>query len=133
MHTWFKAGKKILPFAEILSEWKSFGQFFRSFTDQCLPADTELADMGEGNVCFIVQANSLKGLTTLWKMYQDGTLKAHLYDFLVTDKVKHLAVVEEKLELEVTIPDEEYERVYIHLNEAKGNQGKCNLRITHKN
>ena len=78
--------------------------------------------MGEGSVCFTVQANSLNGLTTLWNMYQDGTLKTRLYDFLVTEKVKLLAEAEEKVELTATIEEEDYRRACIDLNnEAKGN------------
>ena len=102
--------------------WESIGQFFRSFVDQVLPADTELADMGQEGVCFTVQANTSKGLNTLWNMYQDGTLKARLYDFVVTDRAKHLAEAEENIELTVKIEEEEYERAYNDLNnEGKGN------------
>ena len=112
----------MLTFAEILANWESVGQFFRSFADRVLPGDAELADMGGGCVCFTVQVNSLKELTILWNMYQDGTLKARLHDFLVTDKVKHLAEAEENVELTVTIVEEEYKRACIGLNnEAKGN------------
>ena len=122
LKTWLLVSRKALTFAEILVNWESIGRFFRSFSDQVLPADTELADMGGGCVCFTVQANSLKGLDTLWKMYQDGTLKAHLYDFLVTEKVKLLAEAEEDVELKITIEEEEYRRACIDLNnEAKGN------------
>ena len=86
-----------------------------------------------GCVCFTVQANNLKGLTTLWNMYQDGTLKARLYDFLVTEKVKHLAEAEENVELTVTIEEEEYKRACIDLNnEAKGNQATYTQQIKHK-
>ena len=54
-------------------------------------------------------------------MYQDGTLRARLYDFLVTE-VKHLAAAEENVELTVTIEEEEYKRAFINLdNETKGN------------
>ena len=121
LKTWVQVFRKVLPFAEILGCFKSVGQCFRSFDERVLPADTELADMGEGCVCFTVQANSLKGLTTLWNMYQDGTLKARLYDFLVTE-VKHLAEAEENVELTVTFEEEEYKRVFIYLNnETKGN------------
>ena len=130
---WLLVGRKALKFAEILVNWESIGQFFRSFGDQVLPADTELADMGGGCVCFTVQANSLKGLTTLWNMYQDGTLRARLYDFLVTE-VKHLAEAEENVELTVTIEEEEYKRACIDLNnEAIGNQATYTLQIKHKN
>ena len=122
LKTWVQVFRKVLPFAEILGCFKSVGQCFRSFDERVLPADTELADMGGGCVCFTVQANSLKGLDTLWKMYQDGTLKAHLYDFLVTEKVKLLAEAEEDVELKITIEEEEYRRACIDLNnEAKGN------------
>ena len=119
LKTWLLVSRKALTFAEILVNWESIGQFFRSFGDQVLPADTELADMGGGCVCFIVQASSLKGLNSLWNMYQDGTLKARLHDFLVTEKVKLLAEAEENVELTVTIEEEEYRRAYIDL--VKGN------------
>ena len=132
LKTWLLVSRKALTFAEILVNWESIGRFFRSFSDQVLPADTELADMGGGCVCFTVQANSLKGLTTLWNMYQDGTLRARLYDFLVTE-VKHLAEAEENVELTVTIEEEEYKRACIDLNnEAKGNQATYTQQIKHK-
>ena len=121
LKTWVQVFRKVLPFAEILGCFKSVGQCFRSFDERVLPPDTELVNMGRKCVCFTVQANSLKGLTTLWNMYQDGTLKARLYDFLVTE-VKHLAEAEENVELTVTFEEEEYKRVFIYLNnETKGN------------
>ena len=90
--------------------------------------------MGEENICFTVQANSLEGLTAMWNMYQDGTLKARLYDFLVIERFKYLVDNWKDVELTVTIGEEEYRRASIHLNnEAKGNQTKCNLSITHEN
>ena len=122
LKTCLLVSRKAITFAEILANWESVGQFFRSFAERVLPPDTELADMGEGSVCFTVQANSLNGLTTLWNMYQDGTLKTRLYDFLVTEKVKLLAEAEEKVELTATIEEEDYRRACIDLNnEAKGN------------
>ena len=119
LKTWLLVSRKALTFAEILVNWESIGQFFRNFGDQVLPADTELADMGGGCVCFIVQASSLKGLNSVWNMYQDGTLKARLHDFLVTEKVKLLAEAEENVELIVTIEEEEYRRACDDL--VKGN------------
>ena len=113
----------MLAFPELFRKSRSVGQFFKSVNDWVLPPDAELADINSGSVYFTVQANSLNGLTTLWKMYKDGTLKARLYDFLVTDKDKLLVEDEEELDLQVTISEEEYSRVYIHLNnEAKGNR-----------
>ena len=123
----------MVSFNDILGCCKSVAQCFRSFDERVLPPDTELVNMGRGSVCFTVQANSLKGLTTLWNMYQDGTLKARLYDFLVTEKVKHLAEAEENVELTVTIEEEEYKRACIDLNnEAKGNQATYTQQIKHK-
>ena len=121
LKTWVQVFRKVLPFAEILGCFKSVGQCFRSFDERVLPPDTELVNMGRKCVCFTVQANSLKGLTTLLNMYQDGTLKARLYDFLVTE-VKHLAEAEDNVELTVTIEEEDYKRAFINLNnETKGN------------
>ena len=111
----------MVSFNDILGCFKSVSQCFRSFDERVLPPDTELVNMGRGSVCFTVQTNSLKGLTNLWIMYQDGTLRARLYDFLVTE-VKHLAAAEENVELTVTIEEEEYKRAFINLdNETKGN------------
>ena len=122
LKTWLLVSRKALTFAEILVNWESIGQFFRSFGDQVLPADTELADMGGGCVCFTVQASSSKGLNSLWNMYREGKLKARLHDFLVTEKVKLLAEAEENVELTVTIEEEEYRRACIDLeNKVKGN------------
>ena len=107
-----------------MSTFQSVGQLFRSFTNwfQSQSTDIELIDFGDGSVCFTVQAKSLKGLTTLWERYKDGTLKKSLYDFLVTHKVKQLAEAGEDVELTVTIDKEEYERACIDLKkEAKGN------------
>ena len=121
MKTWVEAFGRVVSFNDILGCCKSVAQCFRSFDERVLPPDTELVNMGRGSVCFTVQANSLKGLTTLWKMYQDGTLRARLYDFLVTE-VKHFSEAEENVELTVTIEEEDYKRAFIYLNnEAKGN------------
>ena len=134
LKTWLQVGRTAITLVEILASWESFPQFLRSFTERVLPTGTELVDANGGSVCFTVQANSLKGLTTLWNMYQDGTLKARLYDFLVTEKVKHLAEAEENVELTVTIEEEEYKRACIDLNnEAKGNQATYTQQIKHKN
>ena len=111
-----QVGRTAITLVEILASWESFPQFLRSFTERVLPTGTELVDANGGCVCFTVQANSLKGLTTLWNMYKDGTLKARLYDFLVTEKVKHLAEAEENVELTVTIEEEEYKRACIKIS-----------------
>ena len=121
LKTWIKPSERAVSFKEILDPFKSVRQCFTRIDIKVLPSDTEVVDISEGSICFTVQANSLKGLTTLWNMYQDGTLKARLYDFLVTE-VKHLAEAEENVELTVTIEEEEYKRAFIYLNnETKGN------------
>ena len=124
LETVIRVGEGFLTFLDIMSTFQSVGQLFRSFTNwfQSQSTDIELIDFGDGSVCFTVQAKSLKGLTTLWERYKDGTLKESLYDFLVTHKVKQLAEAEEDVELTVTIDKEEYERACIDLKkEAKGN------------
>ena len=121
LKTWIKASERAVYLKEILASFKSIGQCSTRIDIKVLPSDTEVVDISEGSICFTVQANSLKGLTTLWNMYQDGTLKARLYNFLVTE-VKHLAEAEENVELTVTIEEEDYKRAFIYLNnETKGN------------
>ena len=121
LKTWIKASERAVSLKEFLASFKSIGQCSTRIDIKVLPSDTEVVDISEGSICFTVQANSLKGLTTLWNMYQDGTLKARLYNFLVTE-VKHLAEAEENVELTVTIEEEDYKRAFIYLNnETKGN------------
>ena len=86
-----------------------------------LPAGLKLIGMGTGCVCFTIQADNLMGLTALWNMYEDGTLKKRLFDFFVTDEMRTLAGGEENVELTVTIGKKEYEKVYFELlREADG-------------
>ena len=55
-------------------------------------------------------------------MYQDGTLKARLFDFLVTEEMKTRAGDEGEVELTVAIEEGEYEKACTELiDEAKGN------------
>ena len=58
-------------------------------------------------------------------MYQDGTLKARLHDFLVTEKVKLLAEAKENVELTVTIEEEEYRRACIALSKLVNSAGNA--------
>ena len=61
------------------------------------------------------------GLTALWNMYEDGTLRERLFDLFVTDEMKTRAGGEENVELTVTIEKEEYEKAYFELvQEANG-------------
>ena len=131
LETVIRVGERFLTFHDIMSTFQSVGRLFGSFTNwfQSQSTDIELIDFSESvclsdeSVCFTVQAKSLEGLTTLWKMFEDGKLKESLYDFLVTHKVIKLDEAGEDVEVTVSIVEEEYQKkVFIDLNnEAKGN------------
>ena len=104
------ASVTVLSLREVLSRWNTYDELVRCFNDCVLPAGTQLVDVSQGCVCFTVKADSLTGLTTLWKMYQDGTLKARLRTFFVTDEMEKRAGGGENVEVTVTIEEEEYER-----------------------
>ena len=95
------------------------------FSDESVRFSDESVRFSDGSVYFTVQAKSLKGLTTLWEMFKNGTLEKSLYDFLVTYKVIELAEAGEDVELTVSIEEEAYKRACIDLNndlnKAKGN------------
>ena len=114
------AGITLFTVREILTRWSTYEQLVNCFEDCVLPAGTRLIEVGQGCVCFTVQADNLKGLTTLWNMYQDGTLKARLYDFLVTDEMRNRAGGEENVELTVTIEEEEYKKALTELIDQTG-------------
>ena len=111
------AGITLLTVREILTRWTTYDQLVNCFEDCVLPAGTRLIEVGQGCICFTVQADNLKGLTTLWNMYQDGTLKARLFNFFVTDEMKTRAGGDENVELTVTIDENEYQKAWIELND----------------
>ena len=106
---------------EVLSRWSTFDQLVTA-VDRCvLPAGTSLVNLTDGCVCLTVQAESLSALTSLWNLYQDGTLERRLYDFFVTDEVKEQAGGE-TVEVNVSIEEEEYDKACRELiKEARGN------------
>ena len=106
---------------EVLSRWSTFDQLVTA-VDRCiLPAGTSLVNLADGSLCLTVQAETLSALTTLWNLYQDGTLERRLYNFFVTDDVKERAGGE-TVEVNVNIEEEEYDKAYRELiNEAQGN------------
>ena len=115
------AGITLLSVRDILTRWSSYDQLVTSFQDCVLPAGSRLIKVGRGCVCFTIQVDNLMGLTALWNMYKDGTLKERLFDFFVTDEMKTRAGGEENVELTVTIEKEEYEKAYFELaQEAYG-------------
>ena len=115
------AGITLLTVHEILTRWPTYDQLVTSFQKCVLPAGSRLIEVGQGCVCFTVQVDNLMGLTALWNMYKDGTLRERLFNFFVTDEMKTRAGGEENVELTVTIEKEEYEKVYFELlQEADG-------------
>ena len=115
------AGITLLTVREILTRWSTYDQLVTCFQGCVLPAGSRLIEVGQGCVCFTIQVDNLMGLTALWNMYEDGTLKERLFDFFVTDEMKTRAGGEENVELTVTIEKEEYEKAYFELvQEADG-------------
>ena len=115
------AGLTLLSVRAILKGWSTYDQLVTGFQNCVLPAGSRLIEVGTGCVCFTIQADNLMGLTALWNMYEDGTLKERLFDFFVTDEMKTRAGGEENVELTVTIEKEEYEKAYFELvQEANG-------------
>ena len=118
--TVFKA-VAVVSTAELLIGWSTYDQLVTAVNTCVLPAGTSLVNVTDGCVCLTVQAETLSALTTLWNLYQDGTLERRLYNFFVTDEVKERAGGE-TVEVNVSIEEEEYDKARLELmNEAKGN------------
>ena len=114
-------GLLLLTVSTIVKGWSTFDKFVTSFEKCVLPVGVCLIGVDEGCVCFTIQADNRMGLTDLWNLYEDGTLKKRLFDFFVTDEMRTLAGGEENVELTVTIGKAEYEKVYYELvQEADG-------------
>ena len=116
------AGITLLTVREVLSRWNTYDELVTCFNDCVLPAGTQLVEVSQGCLCFTVEADNLTGLTTLWNMYQDGSLKASLRDFLVTDEMEKRACGGENVEVVVTIEEEEYKKActeFINKTEGK--------------
>ena len=118
--TVFKA-VAVVSTAELLIGWSTYDQLVTAVNTCVLPAGTSLVNLTDGCVCLTVQAETLSALTTLWNLYQDGTLERRLYNFFVTDEVKERAGGE-TVEMSVTIEEEEYDKACRELIcEARGN------------
>ncbi|KAL9984365.1 hypothetical protein ACROYT_G006650 [Oculina patagonica] len=107
-------GITVVSTLEVLSRWSTFDQLVTAVNSCVLPAGTGLVQLTDGCVCLTVRAETLSALTTLWSLYQDGTLETRLYDFFVTDEVKERAGGEE-VEMTVTIDEQEYEKACCEL------------------
>jgi len=106
--TVFKA-VAVVSTAELLIGWSTYDQLVTAVNTCVLPAGTSLVNLTDGCVCLTVQAETLSALTTLWNLYQDGTLEKRLYNFFVTDEVKERAGGE-TVEVNVTIEEEDYDK-----------------------
>ena len=113
-------GITVVSTMEVLSRWSTFDQLVTAVNTCVLPAGTSLVNLTDGCVCLTVQAETLSALTTLWNLYQDGTLERRLHNFFVTDEVKEHAGGE-AVEVNVTIEEEEYNKARLELiGEAQG-------------
>ena len=101
---------------EVLSRGSTFDQLVSAVNKCVLPAGTSLIQITEGCVCLTVQAENLSSLQTLWSLYRDGTLKARLQDFFVTEEVREELVGGEELEVIVTIEEGEYQKAHHELS-----------------
>ena len=106
---------------EVLNRASTFDQLVSAVNKCVLPAGTRLIQLTEGCVCLTVQAENLASLETLWSLYKDGTLKARLQDFFVTDEVREALAGGEQVEVIVTIEEGEYQKAVRELSsEIKG-------------
>lgn len=105
-----------------LRSCSSFDEYSDAFNKVILPAFSKLVELGEGSLSFTVQAEAASALIELWSMYNDGTLKNRLQEFLVTEEVKQLASGED-VEVTVFIDEQEYKEAYLNLMLLQ-NQGK---------
>ena len=101
---------------EVLSRGSTFDQLVSAVNKCVLPAGTSLIQITEGCVCLTVQAENLSSLQTLWSLYKDGTLKARLQDFFVTEEVRKELAGGEELEVIVTIEEGEYQKALHELS-----------------
>ena len=105
----------------ILQRSNSLQEFVTTF-NVVLPLYNRLLAISDGSICFTIQAENSAALETLWKQYQDGTLRDKLQEFLVTDEIKKLAGGEE-VTLEVHIDEQDYHSACFNLmtTETRGN------------
>ena len=107
---------------EVLSRGSTFDQLVSAVNKCVLPAGTSLIQITEGCVCLTVQAENLASLEALWSLYKNGTLRARLQNFFVTDEVREELAGGEELEVIVTIEEGEYQKALNELSsEIEGN------------
>ena len=109
-------GISVASVLEVLKRESTFDQLVSAVNECVLPAGTSLIQITEGCVCLTVQAGNLASLETLWSLYKDGTLKARLQDFFVTDEVREEVAGGEELEVIVTIEEGGYQKALHELS-----------------
>lgn len=109
-------GISVASLLEVLNRESTFDQLVSAVNECVLPAGTSLIQITEGCVSLTVQAENLSSLETLWSLYRDGTLKARLQDFFVTEEVRQELAGGEELEVIVTIEEEEYQKALHELS-----------------
>ena len=97
----------------------TLGEFVNAFTQALLPAATTLRTMGQGSLCFTVQAENKPALEALWQRYQDGTLQRNLQEFLVTDDIRQLASSGEEVILSAYIDEQDYNNAWLSISIAE--------------
>lgn len=83
-------------------------QFARLFNGTILPAATSLRAIGNGSLCFTVQAENRAALQLLWQQYQTKILQTRLQAFLVSDEIRQLADGDEVI-VTLYIDEQEYQ------------------------
>ena len=118
------AGGVVFAYAfELQRRGSTYDQLITAINNFVLPAGIKLIEMAEGSVNLKVQAENLLALDSLWLMYKNGTLKAHLEALFVTEEVKEFAGGEQ-VEVVVIIDEQEYIKAWNELTtEAKGIPG----------
>ena len=120
------AGGVVFAYAfELQRRGSTYDQLITAINNFVLPAGTiKLIEMAEGSMNLKVQAENLLALDSLWQMYKNGTLKAHLEALFVTDELVKEFAGGEQVEVVVTIDEQEYIKAWNELTtEAKGIPG----------
>ena len=75
----------------ILRRRSTLDDFVNAFRVAVLPTAVILRSIGEGSVCFTVQAEASLALKELYERYRTGRLARDLQEFLVTNDIRQLA------------------------------------------
>ena len=98
-----------------------------TFTACVLPIGTHVLRIRDGSICFTIKADNIAALCTLWNMYQDGTLKQRVKNFVLTEEMIKLAGGEENVEVTVTIEEDEYEKACFEFIREQGGNSRSKM------